>query len=72
MMTRQARLSVKIIGFDTHMILEAVPVQPPERLIGRQAINWTSRHFAEALQTHSRRKASNRASAEQGREGCRL
>src|SRR5262249_59984324 len=27
MMTRQARPSAKIIGFDTHMILEAVPAR---------------------------------------------
>jgi hypothetical protein len=49
MMTRQARPSARIIGFDTHMILEAVPAQTPKRLIGHQAINRTSRHYAEAL-----------------------
>jgi hypothetical protein len=31
------------------MILEAVPAQPPERPNGQQAINQTSRHYAEAL-----------------------
>jgi hypothetical protein len=49
MMTRQARPSAKINGFDTHMILEAVPAQPSERPNGHQAINQTSRHYAEAL-----------------------
>jgi hypothetical protein len=49
MMTRQARPSAKINGFDTHMILEAVPAQPSERPNGHQVINQTSRHYAEAL-----------------------
>jgi len=49
MMTRQARPSAKTIGFDTHMILEAVPARPPEHRNGHQAINRTSRHYAEAL-----------------------
>ena len=49
MMTRQARPSAKINGFDTHMILEAVPAQPSERPNGHQAINQASRHYAEAL-----------------------
>src|SRR5215468_5605782 len=54
MMARQARPSAKINGFDTHMILEAVPAQPSERSNGHQAINQTSRHYAEALgQDHS-------------------
>jgi hypothetical protein len=51
MMARQARPSAKINGFDTHMILEAVPAQPSERPNGHQAINQTSRHYAEALGT---------------------
>jgi hypothetical protein len=49
MMARQARPSAKINGFDTHMILEAVPAQPSERPNGHQAINQASRHYAEAL-----------------------
>jgi hypothetical protein len=49
MMARQARPSAKINGFDTHMILEAVPAQPSEHSNGHQAINQTSRHYAEAL-----------------------
>ena len=49
MMTRQARPSAKIIGFDTLMILEAVPAHPSKHRNGRQAINLTSRHYAEAL-----------------------
>jgi len=49
MMTRQARPSAKINGFDTHMILEAVPARPSEHPNGHQAINQTSRHYAEAL-----------------------
>jgi hypothetical protein len=37
MMTRQARPSAKIIGFDTHMILEAVPTpQTTERATSHQ------------------------------------
>jgi hypothetical protein len=38
MMTRQARPSTKIIGFDTHMILEAVPARPSEPPNGHQLI----------------------------------
>lgn len=49
MMTRQARPSAKIIGFDTHMILEAVPAHTSKHRNGQQAINRTSRHYAEAL-----------------------
>jgi hypothetical protein len=39
MMTRQARPSAKIIGFDTHMILEAVPARPSKHQNGHQVIN---------------------------------
>jgi len=49
MMTRQARPSTVIMGFDTHMILEAVPAphsKPPD---GHQGIKRTSRHDAGAL-----------------------
>jgi hypothetical protein len=49
MMTRQARPSAKIIGFDTHMILEAVPARHSKHQNGHQGINRTSRHYAEAL-----------------------
>src|SRR5262245_57641499 len=49
MMTRQARPSAKINGFDTHMILEAVPAQPSKHPNGHQVINRTSRHYAGAL-----------------------
>ena len=49
MMTPQARPSAKIIGFDTHMILEAVPARHSKRRNGHHAINQTSRHYAEAL-----------------------
>jgi hypothetical protein len=58
MMTRQARPSAKINGFDTHMILEAVPAQLSERPNGHQAINQTSRHYAEALPTDHLRDRS--------------
>ena len=63
MMARQARPSAKINGFDTHMILEAVPAQPSERSNGHQAINPTSRHYAEALPPthHGRRLAAHQA-----------
>src|SRR5262249_25123748 len=37
MMTRQARPSAKINGFDTHMILEAVPAGHSEHQNGHQA-----------------------------------
>ena len=49
MMTRQARSSAVIMGFDTHMILEAVPVLLPKRQNVHQVINRTSRHYAGAL-----------------------
>ncbi len=49
MMTRQARSSAAIMGFDTHMILGTVPAPPPIRQNAHQAINRTSRHYAEAL-----------------------
>jgi hypothetical protein len=38
-----------IMGFDTHMIVEAVPVPPQARRNGHQAINRTSRHYAGTL-----------------------
>src|ERR1022692_2505377 len=50
-MTRQARSSAVIMGFDTHMILETVPVLPSTRQNAHQAINRTPRHYAEALRT---------------------
>jgi queuine/archaeosine tRNA-ribosyltransferase len=37
------------MGFDTHMILETVPVLPSTRQNAHQAINRTPRHYAEAL-----------------------
>jgi hypothetical protein len=43
-----------IMGFDTHMILETVPVLPSTRQNAQQAINPTSRHYAEALQAEVR------------------
>jgi len=49
MMTPQARPSAKIMGFDTHTILEAVPAHPSKHRNGLQAINRTSRHYAGAL-----------------------
>ena len=49
MMTRQARSSATIMGFDTHMILGTVPAPPPIRQNAHQAINRTSRHYAGAL-----------------------
>ena len=39
MMTPQARPSAKIMGFDTHMILEAVPARHSEHQNGHQPIN---------------------------------
>jgi len=48
-MTRQARSSAVIMGFDTHMILETVPVLPSTRQNAHQTINPTSRHYAEAV-----------------------
>jgi hypothetical protein len=37
------------MGFDTHMILETVPVLPSTRQNAHQVINPTSRHYAGAL-----------------------
>jgi hypothetical protein len=37
------------MGFDTHMILETVPVLPSTRQNAHQTINPTSRHYAEAV-----------------------
>jgi hypothetical protein len=39
MMTRQARPSAKINGFDTHMILKAVPARHSNHRNGHQVIN---------------------------------
>lgn len=50
MMIRQARPSAKIIGFDTHMILEAVPAQHANPGTGIRPSTGTSRHYADALQ----------------------
>jgi hypothetical protein len=49
MMTGQARISVTIMGLDTHMILETVPVPRSPRRTAYRAINRPSRHYAEAL-----------------------
>src|SRR5215467_447659 len=49
MMTPQARPSAKIIGFDTHMILEAVPARHSNTRTGIRSSIGTSRHYAEAL-----------------------
>ena len=49
MMTRQARLSAAIMGFDTHMILEAVPAPHSNDRTVTRASNQTSRHYAGAL-----------------------
>jgi hypothetical protein len=49
MMTRQARSSAVIMGFDTHMISGVVPVLLPEHRNGHDGINRTSRHYAGAL-----------------------
>jgi hypothetical protein len=54
MMTRQARPSAVIMGFDTHMILEAVPAPHSNRSDGHQGINWAPRHYAEALEQEAR------------------
>jgi len=48
-MTTQARSSAVIMGFDTHMILETVPVLPSTRQNAHHVINPTSRNYAEAL-----------------------
>src|SRR6266496_2210949 len=49
MMARQARPSAKIMALDTHMILEAAPAPRSICPNGHQAINRTSRHYADAL-----------------------
>jgi len=49
MMTTQARSSAVIMGFDTHMILETVPVLHAQRRTGQDGINQTSRHYAGTL-----------------------
>jgi hypothetical protein len=49
MMTRQARPSAKINGFDTHMILEAVPARYSKHKNGHHDSNRTSGHYAETL-----------------------
>jgi len=73
MMTRQARPSAKIMGFETHMILEAVPARHSEHHNGHQAINRTSRHYAGALLsilaslTSTNETAKTRTTAQFGR-----
>jgi hypothetical protein len=49
MMAAQARSPVTIIGFDTNMILEAVPASRSTRPTTRQAIKRSLRHFARTL-----------------------
>ena len=49
MMTGQARSSVTIMGLDTHMILETVPVPRSPRRTAHHAINRSSRHYAGAV-----------------------
>ncbi len=49
MMTAQARSSVTIMGLDTHMILETVPVACSARRTAHHVINRSSRHYAEAV-----------------------
>ena len=49
MMSGQARSSVTIMGLDTHMILETVPVPCSPRRTAHHCINRSSRHYAEAL-----------------------
>jgi hypothetical protein len=49
MMTGQARSSEVIMGFDTHMILEAVLVSCLARRTAHYAINQSSRHYAGAV-----------------------
>jgi len=44
MMSGQARSSVTIMGLDTHMILETVPVPRSPRRTAHHAINRSSRH----------------------------
>jgi len=43
------RPAAVIMGFDTHMILETVPILPSTRQNAHQIIDPTSRHYAEAL-----------------------
>ncbi len=49
MMSGQARSSEVIMGLDTHMILETVPVPRSPRRTAHRVINRSSRHYAEAL-----------------------
>jgi hypothetical protein len=49
MMKGQARLSGRIMGFDTHMILEPCLLRIPGRRTGQTVINQPSRHYAEAV-----------------------
>jgi hypothetical protein len=49
MMTGQARSSVTIMGLDTHMILETVPVYHSPRRTAHHVINRSSRPYAEAV-----------------------
>ena len=49
MMTGQARSSVTIMGLDTHMILETVPVPRSPRRTAQHVINRSSHHYAGAL-----------------------
>jgi hypothetical protein len=46
MMTGQARSSVTIVGLDTHMILETVPVSRSPRRTAHHIINRSSHHYA--------------------------
>jgi hypothetical protein len=49
MMNGQARLSVGIMGFDTHMILGTVPAPHPGHRTGHPIINPPLRHYAGTL-----------------------
>ena len=53
MMSGQERSSVTIMGLDTHMILETVPVPRSPRRTAHHCINRSSRHYAEALLWHA-------------------
>jgi hypothetical protein len=82
-MTRQARSSAVIMGFDTHMILKTVPVLPPNArtctrpLTGHHTTMpgpWGARHgtsgqstIAQVDYSELRRFASQRAAAHAGR-----
>jgi hypothetical protein len=60
------------MGFDTHMILETVPVLPSTRQNAHQVINRTSRHYAEAM--HRQRPDLPRVARQTGariRPSCR-